>query len=263
VFDRDEYIKQPSAIEKELKTLFEDNRPLIFFEIGACEGEDSVKYARLFPDAMIYSFEPLPGNFKLIKNNLVKYNITNVFPVNIALSDAAGEAEFYVSSANNADNPGNWDYGNKSSSLLAPEKHIEIIDFIEFNEKIKIKTTTIDAFCRDNEIKAIDFVHLDVQGAELMVLKGARAHLNSIKAIWLEVSKVSLYKDQPLEREVFNFMGDNGFVLAKNKVDGITGDQLYVNKRHIPQDIMDKLSYRDGNFFRSLSKSLRRLFGLK
>lgn len=75
---------------------------------------------------------------------------------------------------------------------------------------------------------------MDVQGAELMVLEGAGDFISSIKAIWLEVSKVHFYKNQPLENDVRRFMDLNNFILIKNEVYGEQGDQLYVSSKFFP-----------------------------
>ena len=48
IFDREHYLGQPVPIENELKLLFDESAPLTIFEIGACEGEDSIRYSRLF-----------------------------------------------------------------------------------------------------------------------------------------------------------------------------------------------------------------------
>jgi FkbM family methyltransferase len=230
-FDRSDYINQPVAIEQELKLLFKQNDPLVIFEIGACEGEDSIKYARLFPNSNIYAFEPLPDNVKLILKNFQQYGIKNANCFNKALSSKNGKAEFYVSSGRpkNA-KQSDWDYGNKSSSLLSPEKHLQMSKFIQFNKKILVETITLKSFCKANSIAGIDFIHMDVQGAELMVLEGAEDFINDIKVIWLEVSKVDIYKNQPLVKDVKKFMKENNFVLIKNALNGVQGDQLYISK---------------------------------
>ncbi|MEP6677559.1 MAG: FkbM family methyltransferase, partial [Ferruginibacter sp.] len=195
-------------------------------------GEDSIKYARLFPNATIYTFEPLPGNIKLIKNNFLKYGIKNATYYNKALSSENGTAEFYVSSGKPADAiESDWDYGNKSSSLLPPASHLKMADFIHFNNKIEVETITLKSFCEQNKIHQVDFIHMDVQGAELMVLQGAQDFISSIKAIWLEVSKTDLYKNQPLVGDVKEFMQANNFVLIKDALYGIQGDQLYISRK--------------------------------
>lgn len=232
-FDRTEYIQQPIPILLELKALFNPKDKIIIFEIGACEGEDSIKYSRLFNNASIYAFEPLPENIKLIKNNLSKYGIKNVACYNKALSSKEGTAEFYVSTGIPPSSiESDWDFGNKSSSLLAPAKHLEIASFIKFNKKIEVETITIKSFCERNNINLIDFIHMDVQGAELMVLEGAGDYISSIKAIWLEVSKIDLYKEQPLVNDIKDFMQLNNFALIKDDLKEVQGDQLYISKKY-------------------------------
>jgi len=231
-YDRVDYINRASPIETELKKLFNTRSSITIFEIGSCEGEDSIKYARLFPNSKIYTFEPLPKNIERIKQNFLKYNISNAEIWNLAVSTDEGTAEFFVSEGKpeNVDEV-DWDFGNKSSSLLPPDQHIKQISFIKFNEKILVKTISLDQFCRQQEVNLIDFIHMDVQGAELLVLKGAGKFLEKIKVIWLEVAKIALYKDQPLIGDVEQFMYDNGFYLAKSEVDNNAGDQLYISKK--------------------------------
>ncbi len=218
--------------------LFKTGSPLTIFEIGACEGEDSMRYARLFPHAKVYALEPLPKNVEYIRSNIAKYQAHNVSVHQLALSSINGTTEFHVSSgrpehATETD----WDYGNKSNSLLPPDKHKELADFISFNEQILVETQTLKTFCTNHHIIEIDFIHMDVQGAELMVLEGAADYLQHIKAIWLEVSTVHLYKNQPLVNDVQDFMQQHNFVLAKNCVTGMQGDHLYISTKHFPNHV--------------------------
>ena len=55
-------------------------------------------------------------------------------------------------------------------------------------------------------------MHIDVQGAELEVLKGGQQILKYIDFIWIEVSKVELYENQPLVDEIQEFFNLNDFV---------------------------------------------------
>jgi FkbM family methyltransferase len=232
--DRNQFIHQPVEIEKELRLLFPDGSDLVIFDIGACEAEDSIRYSRFFPKSVIYSFEPLPQNVERAKKNLGNYSVQNVHLINKALSDKKGWSDFFVSSGQPADADEDWDFGNKSSSLLYPGKAIEVTGFIKFNENIKVETTTLDSFCNENRIKKIDFIHMDVQGAEMMVLKGASNSLKFIKSIWLEVSTVHLYKEQALAEDIDLFMQRNNFIMVKDCLYGISGDRLYVSKHFFP-----------------------------
>lgn len=254
-----EYLQQPFEFEKELKRLFKKNEELIIFDVGACEGEDSIKFSNRFPNARIFTFEPLPKNIKRIKTNLAKYKINNAKLVDKALSNNNGKAIFHVSSGRPPKTEDKtWDYGNKSSSLLAPAKTTTIHRWLKFKDKIEVKTVRLDKFVATEGIKEIDFVYMDVQGAEMMVLNGAGEFISKIKAIWLEVESVELYRDQPLKKEIESFMKSNGFIKVKDTVNDIAGDQLYLRS-----DLIAKLP-GGSNYFRLsvLKKKINTLVGL-
>lgn len=254
---RDNYINTPSPIEKELKELFDVKDELIIFDIGSCEGEDSIKYSKIFPNSKIYAFEPLPKNLSLLYSNLEKYLINNVEVFPIALSNEKGKASFYVSSGqpDNLPKTDHWDFGNKSSSLLPPDKHIEYLPWLNFNQVIEVNTDTLKNFCVKVGIKYIDFIHMDVQGAELKVLEGAAEFMTNIKSIWLEVESISLYKGQPLKKEIENFMQGHGFCKIKDTVGDIAGDQLYINLRFFDKNKIKKYIYLNVIFM--LQKRIR------
>lgn len=231
---REQYILYDSPIKKDLLKLFDSNQKIIIFDIGSCEGEDSIKYSKLFPNARIIAFEPLPDNQKMIRSNLVKYGVSNIEVVPIALSDTKGIVDFYVSSGSPEGklNSDEWNYGNKSSSLLKPDKHLEITPWVKFDQVISVPTNTLEDVCKELNISSIDFIHMDVQGAELKVLKGAGELIRNIKVVWLEVSNITLYQNQPLKSEVERFMKQNGFCLFENAIDGSSGDQMYINRKY-------------------------------
>jgi len=232
IYDRDNYILTESSLKKDLLKLFKSNEKLTILDIGGCEGEESIRYARIFPFASIYVFEPLPSNQKLIEQNIAKYKAENVTLMPFAVSDEEGVSQFYISSGHPENQPNNldWDFGNKSSSLLAPE--INPHSWLNFNDTIDVKTITLHSFLTDNKIDSVDFIHMDVQGAELKVLIGANDFIKKTKAIWLEVADIELYKNQPLRKDIENFMNSNGFYLVKSEMEGKVGDQFYLNKKY-------------------------------
>jgi len=207
--------------------------PLVILDIGSCEGEDTVRYSRRFPRARIYAFEPLPGNQALVLANFERHGVTNAELVPVALSDREGESDFHVSSGRPPDEFAgrDWNYGNKSSSLLAPAQAGPMHGWIEFKETIRVRTQTLDAFAALRGITRVDFVHMDVQGAERLVLAGAVRTLPRVGAVWMEVSDRALYEGQPVRPEIERLMRSSGFVLAHEVMNGVEGDQLYVNRR--------------------------------
>jgi hypothetical protein len=105
-----------------------------------------------------------------------------------------------------------YDFGNKSSSLLSPGAAIDAYPWLEFLGTMRVNTERLDHLAARLGLPHIDFLHLDVQGAELLVLRGAGDLLPRIHTVWLEVEDVPLYRGQPLRADVRDFMERRGFV---------------------------------------------------
>ena len=236
---RDNFINSPIEIETELLQLFDKNSSLTIFDIGACEAEDSIRYANLFPNATVFAFEPRIDNISKAKELIQHYKKATIILENIALSNQNGMASFYLSEGepDELKNSEHWDFGNKSSSLLPPSEEMKKhTNWLQFNKKIEVQTIRLDKYVEQKNIATIDFAHIDVQGAELMVLEGAGNFLQKIKTIWMEVEAVELYKSQPLKDDVEEFMRKNNFVNILNTVNSVAGDQLYVNKNYFSEE---------------------------
>ncbi|TXD50465.1 MULTISPECIES: FkbM family methyltransferase [unclassified Polaribacter] len=229
-------MKKDSIHEVALKKLFNIDEELNFFDIGACEGLSSARYSSMFPKASVYAFEPVPKNFKLVVENQKKNSLKKFYPFQLGLSSKKGKATFYVSSGRpeNKNKPADnsSDFGNKSSSLYKPGKTKEVHPWLKFKKTITIETETLDSFCINESLATIDFIHMDVQGAELMVLQGAQNMLPKIKSIWLEVERIALYEKQALKKDIEVFLDKNGFICIINKVNYIAGDQFWVRETY-------------------------------
>lgn len=242
IYDRQNYILTDTPLKKDLYKLFHKNDKLTILDIGGCEGEESIRYSRIFPYSSVYVFEPLPVNQTHIKQNILNYGTNNVSLIPMAASDEDGVSTFHVSFGHPENQPKDldWDFGNKSSSLLPPE--INPHKWLNFKERIDVKTIKLSSFLLNNDIEFVDFVHMDVQGAELKVLIGAEDYIYKIKAIWLEVADIEIYKNQPLRKDIENFMNDKGFYLVKSKMHHKVGDQFYLNKKYFKTiSVLNKL----------------------
>lgn len=224
-------LQRPTEPELELPKLFRGSQKLTIFDIGACEGEDSIRYGRLFPHCQVYTFEPLPENQALVLENFKRYQVSNARLMPMALSDKSGTVQFHVSSGTPPSQflGEKWNYGNKSSSLLPPTDKDPMFGWIEFKKTIDVQCETLDEVCRKNNIPHIDFIHMDVQGAEALVLQGASQMLKNITALWLEVSDRQLYTGQMLRPGIEKIMRDAGFVLVFQSMREVEGDQFYAN----------------------------------
>ncbi|HEX9659951.1 MAG TPA: FkbM family methyltransferase, partial [Rhodothermales bacterium] len=188
------------------------------------------RYARLFPNGTIYAVEPLPANVARMHATIRRHRVSNVRVIPVALSDTTGSAPFHVSSGHPEDRAvsEDWDYGNKSSSLLSPDLTKEVHPWIRFDNVIEVRTATLADICEEVGVGRIDFIHLDVQGAELKVLAGAGDLMDHVTGVWLEVERIPLYRDQPLASDVERFLRGRGFSKIKDTVGEISGDQLWI-----------------------------------
>jgi len=254
MFNRDKYINSPIDIEFELLLLLKKDQVSTVFDIGACEAEDSIRYSSLFPNSKVFAFEPRQDNLAIGKASIKKYKRENIILENIALSNKNGTAEFFLSEGEpgNLKNSEDWDFGNKSSSLLPPSEEMKKhTAWLKFDNKIEVTTMRLDDYVKAKNVSSIDFAHIDVQGAELMVLEGAGDFIKRIKLVWMEVEAVELYKNQPLKNDVELFMNKNNFLNILDTVNDVAGDQLYANLNYFSQaEIVKFKKARRGKAFR-------------
>lgn len=169
--------------------------PKVIFDLGANRGDTAVKYASLFQDALIYAFEPFPETYdKLLVR--VKDN-DRIIPQRLAISDTKGEAVFY-SNVNEDTN----------SLLKSSEIGLSSDDQVKNIAKITVNTDTLDDFCQQFQIKNIDILKMDIQGAELSALKGAKRLLQEkrISMVYFETYFRKQYEHQPLFYEIAAFL---------------------------------------------------------
>lgn len=172
----------------------------IIFDVGSNRGHVTKKYLNLYKNVMVYAFDPIE-QFSI---EYLKFGINAKFH-NLAFSDVEGIFTFNI---------------NKSldtSSLLGSTKiGANSDEQCKTVNQIKVQTKTIDKFCSENKISKIDILKLDVQGAELAVLRGAKNLLKTkkIKLIYTEAYFKPQYITQPLFHEISGYLSDHGYYLA-------------------------------------------------
>ena len=114
------------------------------------------------------------------------------------------------------------------SSLYKPnEELIKLYNRFEvayLKEEIEINTITLDYFIEQNKIGDVDFIKIDVQGAELDVFKGGKKTLNNVLKIVTEVEFIPHYIDQPLFGDVCSYLEKHNLMF--NKFLGLAGRAL-------------------------------------
>jgi FkbM family methyltransferase len=105
------------------------------------------------------------------------------------------------------------------SELLNKFQHLE--PGIRVNDTLEVETRCLDDI---EEISDIDFLKLDVQGAELDVIKGASRLLESTLVVHTEVEFIPLYRNQPLFGDIDVALRSHNFLI--HKFMGIAGRQM-------------------------------------
>jgi len=119
----------------------------------------------------------------------------------------------------------------QSSSVLELGTHLQEHPDVFNTAMFHSKSITIDTFFKRNNIDAskYDFWNFDIQGAELMALKGAIKSIKYAKVIYLEVNEKELYKNCGLLNEIDDFLLNYNFkrVFTRMTPHG-WGDALYI-----------------------------------
>jgi FkbM family methyltransferase len=166
--------------------------------VGAHECEELSFYHKLnLTNDDIYWVEAILDKVNKAKNR----SIPNVYNAVITDQD---DKQVIFNVSNNVE----------SSSILEFGTHSKEHPYVYYTDKFMCETITIDTFVKKNniDISKLDFWNIDIQGAELMALKGASESLKYTKAIYLEVNIDEVYKGCGKMNEIDEYLSKYGFV---------------------------------------------------
>lgn len=138
----------------------------VVVDVGAHYGFYALHASRLVgAGGMIFSFEPHPKNYERFVTNLSSNGIRNVIPLNKALGECDKPIRLYVSSHSER---------HSTSFTLNPSTHYS-------GNYIRVESARLDTVVGELGIKRIDLIKIDVEGAELSVLKGAKKTIDQFR----------------------------------------------------------------------------------
>ncbi len=124
----------------------------------------------------------------------------------------------------------------ESSSLLKPKEHIEKYSEVGFEETIQVSTIQLDTLIaeQDIDIAGYNFLNMDIQGAELLALRGMARTLPHMAALFTEVNFIEMYTNCALIAELDVYLAGYDFErrLTYNTGAG-WGDALYINRGYL------------------------------
>lgn len=189
----------------------------IIIEAGAHIGRDTIKMVNLWSTSIIHAFEPVPALFEQLTAKAAQYPSIHCYQ--LALSNQSGTSTFFMSSGRST----------ATSSLLEPTT---LLSPAIIFDPIEVTTVTLDEWARKNVIHSVDFLWLDMQGAELKALQGGTTLLKTVHAIYTEVNLVARYKKAPLYLDIKEWLQAQRFTVALEAFDGSDwGNVLFIKQR--------------------------------
>lgn len=190
---------------------------------GANHGQEAKDYMESGVENVIW-IEANPQHMEGLIENLSAYPNFNPFLVlNACLSDTDDQdVTFHISN-----NEG------QSSSILDLEYHKIAHQEVFYTESISLKTKTLNSLFKNFDLSDFTFLNADIQGAELLMLKGATEVLHNFECLYLEVNEKELYKGCGLVGEIDDFLKDYGFSRVQTEWCGNFGwgDAIYLKNK--------------------------------
>ncbi len=185
---------------------FETTNPTpVIIDAGAHIGLATLYFKKVYPAARVIAIEPLPENFKLLEKNVWENQLENVELHNVALAARTGTLPFYTDATDEKWHStasfisGAWNHTQRSRTLSVPAQPLS--DFLH---------------------QPVDFLKLDIEGAEQEVLFAAADQIRQVKHLIMEFHPTA---DQSLAK-VYDWLADYGFTITLWK------DSKEVDRKH-------------------------------
>lgn len=193
--DRIERLMWAGCYERDLVTILRHSlRPgMVFADLGAHIGYfTALAWTLVRPNGRVHAFEADPQCFeRLLENSRA---LSGVVAHPTAVSDRVGEATFFGSP-----DPAESGWGSLfPDSLLRPTR--------------RVSTTTLDEWRQREAPGRVDFVKMDIEGAEYRVLRGAETLIRDDRpTFFLEVNEVCLARDGKSVQDIVEFLDTYGY----------------------------------------------------
>lgn len=190
--------------------------------LGASTGQEREIYDNYCKGWVIW-IEAIPRVYLELQNNIKSLPQQTAY--NACLSNVDGDEVVFNVSNNES----------QSSSILELGVHALIHPEVHYVEQIVMKTKRLDTLLKDVDVSSINFLNVDLQGAEHLAIEGMGDLIKNIDYALLEVNMKETYKGCMLIEELDYFMLQRGFerVETGDWVADTWTDALYIRKYKI------------------------------
>ena len=196
------------------------NRPFpskpIFLDVGANKGQWIEEIIPIYPECIIYAFEPIPGITPEYDNVILLHYAIDV-------TEAQGR-KFYITK------------DNVTSSLLELEERV-VKKFVDFTDErgnvhkksdfdiesvIEVETKRLDKFIDENDISEIHYLKIDTEGSDLNTLKSLGEKCHIVWALEVEVwnERLTLFRESAWRDECLDYIKSKGFSVVERFIHG-------------------------------------------
>jgi FkbM family methyltransferase len=132
---------------------------MIFFDVGANAGLFAISAAKKIGGKGVFAFEPCSSTCELLKRNLELNRLGGVNVVQSALGESEGGGVLQINVR-----------GRDGLNTLGQATH----PYCKVVGRENIRITMLDVFMKDHNVPRVDVMKVDIEGAELMMFRGAR-----------------------------------------------------------------------------------------
>lgn len=195
----------------------------VFLDVGVHAGSWTVPASRALTHGRVYAFEALPYYSRVLSKTLAILRRTNVSVIPAAVSDAEGQVEILWKDAS----------GRRLTGMTRMSRQNDA------GETVRVRAITIDGFRRQHPEGRVRLIKYDVEGAELLALRGAARTIDAARPLVF----CELYDDYCARfgyssREVFTFFEPRRYTTLRFEAGGFrplepgayrgAGDVLFV-----------------------------------
>ena len=190
------------------------------FDVGANIGKKARHYRKLFPEARIYCFEPVPATFEKL-NRWARQQGGAVEAFNMALGSQPGTTHIHWNQLHSG--------GSTVLSPLADREHEYV--------SLPVRMETLDSMARQLDVEDEIFVKIDVEGFDMEVIRGGMNLLARASAVIIEIALEEQPSGGPQFRDFINALDRLGYLyrgnLSHGYVDGIPrlADAVFIKPR--------------------------------
>jgi len=188
-FGNPDRLYERNVVLELVKILSKFEQPVLL-DVGANIGLISLAVLRRIPNVTIHAFEPGPHQQQLFATTIFANQLEDSIVLNdVAISDRNGVINFQVHDYKSSSGDGILDTQRAGNTKAVP-----------------VETVTLDNWWVKNNHPRINVVKIDVEGGELLVLRGMQDLINKCRPdIVLEISSlnISVYPYQPQEYLIY------------------------------------------------------------